>query len=118
MGPERARLIVAAALACAAVAPAACSRGEKVTPDAGRPTGPPACRTDTGCDGSKIVACSEGLPVGVIADCADHGEVCSLGRCTSRACQAEEQRATPSFLGCLFYTLPVDNVTSEKQTPN
>jgi hypothetical protein len=91
----------------------ACSRGTAVTPDASSfEAGPQTCRTARICDGTKVVNCANGKPADVVTDCGPDF-VCSLGRCTSHACQAEEQSAAPTFTGCLFYTLTVDNVTSE-----
>ncbi len=47
-----------------------------------------------------------------MADCAKKGQVCSLGRCTSMACQTAEG-STQSIAGCVFYTLQADNVTAD-----
>jgi hypothetical protein len=56
-------------------------------------------------------ACRDGQPAEVLAECAPD-QACSLGRCASPACAtAENNRA--SFTGCLFYTMDLDNVTSD-----
>ena len=45
--------------------------------------------------------------------CASKGQACSLGRCTSTACQDAE--ASPQKIaGCVFYTLQADNVTADE----
>lgn len=70
-----------------------------------------------GCD-EKDTSPPDGMsPDGGTTMCASQAcktnEVCSLGRCTSTICQLEEQKRPPSMLGCLFYTLDVDNVTAD-----
>ena len=50
-------------------------------------------------------------------DCKAIGLACSLGRCTSVACQASEGTAEGSgkgIAGCIFYTLQPDNVTADE----
>jgi hypothetical protein len=110
---------LAIVLACAA-ATGGCSRDAAAGPDdGGADAGAPAgCRTALACDGTKVVSCVDGQPAGVVQDCADTDQVCSIGRCTTRACQSEEQSAAPTFVGCLFYTLHVDNVTSDATAPS
>jgi hypothetical protein len=108
-------------LACAAAAAAAaCARDTAAGPaDGGADAGGVAgCRTALACDGTKVVNCVDGQAAGVVQDCADSDQVCSIGRCTTRVCQAEEQSPSPTFLGCLFYTLHVDNVTSDATAPS
>jgi hypothetical protein len=69
----------------------------------------------SGCSRQPAAASDGGAPDGGLNACADSlcdsTEVCSLGRCTTPACQMEEQKRPPSSLGCLFYTLDADNVT-------
>jgi IgGFc binding protein len=51
--------------------------------------------------------------VSCMTACARKGQACSLGRCTSAACQDAE--ASPqNIAGCLFYTLQADNVTADE----
>ena len=46
-------------------------------------------------------------------DCPAIGLACSLGRCTSTACQASESTGE-GIAGCVFYTLQPDNVTADE----
>src|SRR5579871_1222537 len=59
----------------------------------------------------------DGGPDGAAADCprpcADVGQLCSYGRCTSMACK-DAEKTTNSVAGCLFYTLQPDNVTADE----
>jgi IgGFc binding protein len=69
------------------------------------------CSGATTCVGTAVRACRDGQPAEVLGECAPD-QACSLGRCVSPACaMAEQNRA--SFIGCLFYTLDLDNVTSD-----
>jgi hypothetical protein len=61
------------------------------------PPAPSDAATPSSCAGSS--ACGE-------------GQVCSLDRCTTRACNEEENRGT-SFSGCLFYAVEGDNVSAD-----
>jgi IgGFc binding protein len=76
---------------------------------AGPDSSPGMCTVATVCDGKGTVrACRAGRPAEVVDTC-DAGRACNRGRCTSQACAATEQGSL-SFLGCVFFTLPVDNV--------
>jgi hypothetical protein len=109
-GTGRAALALVAAWAVWACA---CKDEQAPQVDAGQPDDAPlACRAATVCDGTRVIECSDGGPTGVVTECGPD-QVCSLGRCTSRSCQAEEQKPSLSLIGCAFYTLEVDNVTSE-----
>ena len=67
------------------------------------------------CDGTSVRACLGGRTGEILRECAPDAS-CSLGRCTSGACQkAEQDRAT--FIGCTFYTFDLDNVTSDDPIP-
>lgn len=74
-----------------------------------------ACAAPTICDGTQVRACRDGQPAEVVDDCAPD-RACSLGRCTSLACQQAEANVA-SFVGCRFYTLQVDNVSSDASSP-
>ena len=80
----------AAALGLACASPRTTIDAAAVAPDAG-PDTPPSC----------------------MDDCASKGQWCSLGRCTSKACQLAEVSAQ-SISGCIFYTLQADNVTADE----
>jgi hypothetical protein len=55
--------------------------------------------------------CREGRAAEIIEECAPD-RACSLGRCTTTACEAAE--ADPyTVLGCRFYTFDLDNVDSD-----
>jgi len=89
----------------------ACSKPATATVDAAQPDDASrACPSARVCDGTRVVECRDGALV--VQDCAP-ALVCSLGRCTSVACQTEEAKLASSLLGCTFYTLEVDNVASE-----
>jgi hypothetical protein len=68
------------------------------------------------CDGTSVRACRMGRSAEVTEDCAAGLGACSLGRCVSSACAAAEQKLTPT-LGCAFYTLDLDNVSSDDPIP-
>jgi hypothetical protein len=57
-----------------------------------------------------VRACRDGRAAEIIQECAPAG-ACSVGRCTTMACAAGEDRL--SFLGCTFYTLDLDNVDAD-----
>jgi hypothetical protein len=80
----------AAALGFACASPRTTIDGAALARDAG-PDTPPTCADD----------------------CASKGQWCSLGRCTSKACQMAEVSAQ-NIAGCLFYTLQADNVTADE----
>jgi hypothetical protein len=107
--PPAALVLVAwmwgAAAACSKPATTAMMDAAAPTEDASR-----TCPSARVCDGTRVVECRGGALV--VQDCAP-ALVCSLGRCTSVACQAEEAKLASSLLGCTFYTLEVDNVASE-----
>jgi hypothetical protein len=97
----------------------ACSSSSSVANDGGSDGsgGVRNCTSATVCDGTLVRACSNGRPAETLEDCAEGGGTgapgaCSLGRCTSPACAAAEA-TLDSFVGCLFYTLVVENVDSE-----
>jgi len=67
--------------------------------------------------GSKDSAASDASDAanggGCAVDCAATGLACSLGRCTSSACQSSESTGQ-GIAGCIFYTLQADNVTADE----
>jgi hypothetical protein len=104
-------------LACiAALAPLACSGGGPSKADAGKDANvqPAVCLAATACDGATVRACRGGQLAEIVETCAPDW-TCSDGRCTSIACAQAEDK--PSFVGCLFYTMDLDNVTSDDALP-
>jgi IgGFc binding protein len=61
----------------------------------------------------KDSGASDAARGGCADDCAATGLYCSLGRCTSMACQ-ESETTGQGIAGCLFYTLQADNVTADE----
>jgi len=88
----------------------ACGGGGNAAPvDAGDAA--QKCSGATVCDGRFIRACIDGSVGDQTADCGSGG-MCSLERCTSSACAAVESDKD-GFAGCVFYTVEVNNVTSD-----
>jgi hypothetical protein len=71
----------------------------------------PKCSGATVCDGRFLKACVDGSVGDQIKDCGADS-MCSLDRCTSSACATVESDKD-GFAGCVFYTVEVDNVTSD-----
>jgi hypothetical protein len=84
-------------------------RGNALPIDAGDTSR--TCAGTTVCDGRFLRACTDGSVGDESEDCGVDG-MCSLGRCTSSAC-ATVERDKNGFVGCVFYTVEVNNVASD-----
>ncbi|HVZ71028.1 MAG TPA: IgGFc-binding protein [Polyangia bacterium] len=106
------------ALALALVLPACHSGPDAAIADGGPlpDTSPRLCATPTACDDTSVHACRDGKLAEVIERCAPE-LACSRGRCTSAACAAAELDQA-GVLGCTFYTLHLENVTSDEMLPS
>jgi hypothetical protein len=94
-----------------------CRQGGPSLADAGQNSDASSmCVGVTVCDGTSVRACRMGRSAEVTEDCAAGLGACSLGRCVSPACAAAELKLTPT-LGCAFYTLNLDNVSSDDSIP-
>jgi hypothetical protein len=112
------RVLAALAALALAVPVAACHGDDTGSADAGQEADAPApaCAGASVCDGTAVRACRAGHVAEVLEDCGPDG-ACSLGRCTSPECaQAELDFAT--VVGCTFYTLELENVTSDDAIPS
>jgi hypothetical protein len=91
----------------------ACSKSSVPTPDGGDAGdgGPGLCTGEKVCAKLELRACRGGQVAELISDCSGIGG-CSMGRCTSSECAAEESLGT-SGAGCLFYSAIVDNVAAD-----
>ncbi len=115
-GVRAGRVVALVALvALAGVAAAGCRHGASIV-DAGQEADASTpCMGSAVCDGSSVRACRGGRTAEILRECGPDAS-CSLGRCTSSACQmAEGDHAT--FIGCTFYTFDLDNVTSDDAIP-
>jgi hypothetical protein len=73
----------------------------------------PAARADGGTKDGGASDAADAVNGRCPTDCTASGLACSLGRCTSTACQAAESTGE-GIAGCMFYTLKVDNVTADE----
>ncbi|MES1205683.1 MAG: hypothetical protein ABUS79_07065 [Pseudomonadota bacterium] len=72
---------------------------------------PPNCLSArTVCDGQTVRACVGNQPKGALQICGET-EACSLGRCTTPACEKAERLNGAS--GCRFYGVQSDNIDSD-----
>ena len=79
-------------------------------------TTPKLCATPTACEATRVHACRDGRLAEVIEECGPDG-TCSRGRCTSLPC-ADTERNPGAIMGCSFYTLHLDNVSSDDALPS
>jgi hypothetical protein len=107
-----AALVVVSGAACRAGSAAVDGGDAGPTPD----TTPKLCTTPTACEATRVHACRDGRLADVIEECGPE-RTCSRGRCTSLPC-ADTERNPGAILGCSFYTLHLDNVTSDDTLPS
>ena len=73
----------------------------------------PTSRSDGGTKDGNASDAADAAKSTCAVDCAAIGLACSIGRCTSAACQDSESTGV-GIAGCTFYTLQPDNVTADE----